>query len=138
MEVNDKTKTKKMHSSEDVTDIFKAVLKAESEIDQNKEHFWVMGLNTKNTIIYIDLVSLGSLNSSIAHPREIFRIACIKGVNAIVTVHNHPSGDPEPSRDDIALTKRLKESGEILGIKLLDHVIIGKTTHFSFVDQKIL
>ena len=138
MTIKDKTKTKKMRCSEDVVEIFKTVLQAESELDQDKEHFWVMGLNTKNTIKFIELISLGSLSSAIVHPRETFRLACIKAVASIVAVHNHPSGDPAPSQDDIELTSRLKQSGDILGIKMLDHIIIGDTGHFSFVDQKML
>ena len=138
MRIKDKTKTKKMRCSEDVAEIFKTIIQSESEVDQEKEHFWVMGLNTKNTIKYIELVSLGSLSTAIVHPRETFRLACMKAVASIVAVHNHPSGDPAPSQDDIELTKRLKQSGDILGIKMLDHIIIGEIDHFSFVDQKML
>ena len=138
MRIKDKTKTKKMRCSEDVVEIIKAVLQAENEVDQEKEHFWVMGLNSKNTIKYIELVSLGSLTTAIVHPRETYRLACMKAVASIVAVHNHPSGDPAPSQDDIELTKRLKNAGDILGIKMLDHIIIGEPDHFSFVDQKIL
>tara|TARA_Y100000294_G_C8499043_1_gene314020 strand:+ start:345 stop:761 length:417 start_codon:yes stop_codon:yes gene_type:complete len=138
MTIKDKTKTKKMRCSEDVVEIFKAILQAENEIDQDKEHFWVMGLDVKNTIKYLELVSLGSLSSGIVHPRETYRLACIKAVASIVAVHNHPSGDPTPSQDDIEITNRLKKSGDILGIKMLDHIIIGENKHFSFIDQKML
>ena len=138
MTIKDKTKTKKMHCSEDVVDIFKSILQSESEVDQDKEHFWVIGLNTKNTIKFIELVSLGSLSSSLVHPRETYRLACIKAVASIVAVHNHPSGDPAPSQDDREITQRLKQAGDILGIRFLDHIIIGETSHFSFVDQKML
>ena len=138
MTIKDKTKTKKMRCSEDVVEIFKAILQAENEIDQDKEHFWVMGLDVKNTIKYLELVSLGSLSSGIVHPRETYRLACIKAVASIVAVHNHPSGDPAPSQDDRDITQRLKQAGDVLGIKMLDHIIIGENAHFSFIDQKML
>ena len=97
-----------------------------------------MGLNSKNTIKYIELVSLGSLSSSLVHPRETYRLACMKAVASIVAVHNHPSGDPAPSQDDRDITERLKQAGNVLGIKMLDHIIIGENSHFSFIDQKML
>ncbi len=95
--------------------------------DFQKEHFISLYLNIKNKIIYKEVVSIGSLNANIVHPREVFRPACIRGAAHIVVAHNHPSGDPEPSREDIEITKKLVEAGKILGIEVLDHVVIGIT-----------
>ena len=138
MTINDTTKTKHMSCSEDIVSIFEAILRAESEVDQDKEHFWTVGLDSKNRIKYIELVSLGSLTSLLIHPREVFRLAVMKGAASIAAVHNHPSGDPAPSRDDIEITARLKQAGEILGIKMLDHIIIGCNKHYSFLNNKLL
>ena len=138
MTIKDTTETKHMSCSEDIVSIFEAILNAECEVDQDKEHFWTIGLNSKNRIKYIELVSLGSLTSSLVHPREVFRLAVMKGVASIAAVHNHPSGDPAPSRDDIEITARLKKAGDILGIKMLDHIIIGKNKHYSFLNNKLL
>ncbi len=115
----------KVNNSNEVAEVLRAILQHDSDIEQEKEHFWVIGLNAKNAIKFIDLVSLGTLTGSLIHPRETFRLAVMKGVASIVCGHNHPSGDPTPSRDDIAVTERLKKAGEVLGIQVLDHVIIG-------------
>ena len=117
--------------------IMSAILNSEDEIDRNKEHFWSIGLNAKNQIQYIELVSLGTLSNSLIHPRETFRFAIMKGVANIIVCHNHPSGGLEPSREDIAITERLVSSGEILGIKVLDHVIIG-SGYLSMMEKGLL
>jgi DNA repair protein RadC len=113
---------------EDMADIFHAILKAEPEYDRDKEHFWIVGLSTRNNVKYIDLVSLGILNATLVHCREVFRFAIIQGTSSIMVVHNHPSGDPEPSEDDLCLTTRLVEAGRIIGIEVLDHIIIANDT----------
>jgi DNA repair protein RadC len=79
---------------------------------------------------------VGSLDASVAHPREVFREAALGGASAVVVFHNHPSGDPTPSRDDVALTRRLMEAGEIVGIDVLDHVILAETRYFSFKEAE--
>lgn len=93
--------------------------------DKDREYLVVLNLDTKNNITSINTVSVGSLNSSIAHPREIFKTAILSNAASIILGHNHPSGDAKESREDIASTKRVKECGEILGIELLDHIIVG-------------
>lgn len=126
-------------SPDAVADILHAVLRAEGEIDRDKEHFWVVGLNTRNVIQYVELVSLGTLNASLFHPREVFRFAVLKGVASLIVGHNHPSGDITPSDDDIALTRRLVEAGRVLGIEVLDHVIIGGANSWtSFKGQGLM
>lgn len=125
--------------SKDVSEVLFSLLNFEQEHDKEKEHFWILGLNTKNVIQYADLVSLGSLSASIVHPRETFRVAVMKATASIILGHNHPSGDTRPSQEDILLTKRLAQAGEILGIKVLDHVIIGSEgKYFSFRDNGML
>lgn len=93
-----------------------------------KEHFRILLLNTKNQVINIHTVSVGTLNSSLVHPREVFNIAIKYSSASIICVHNHPSGNPQPSREDISITNRLIESGDILGIRILDHVVVAYGT----------
>lgn len=118
--------------------VMKAILETESEVDQDKEHIWVIGLTTALTIKYIDLVSLGILDGAISTPREIFRFAVMKGVSKIILVHNHPGGTLKPSQADIDLTKRIKQAGDILGIELVDHVIITTESFYSFGKENNL
>ena len=105
---------------------------------ETKEMFITLHLDGKNKIVCVDLVSVGSLNQSIVHPREVFKTACISNAAAILCLHQHPTGDPTPSSEDIAITRRLKEAGEIMGIKLLDHIIIGDGEYLSFVERGLL
>lgn len=98
----------------------------------------VIMLNTKNIVLTMKDVSIGSLNSSIVHPREVFREAINKGSASIIICHNHPSGDPTPSTEDINITTRLKECGKLIGIDLLDHVIIGNGNYVSLKEKGII
>ena len=106
----------------------------------DREHFVVILLDRKNAPIGINTVSIGSLTASVVHMRETFKAAILANAAAILCGHNHPSGDPEPSREDRALTKRLVDAGKLLGIAVVDHVIVGDgtTTYFSFADQGLL
>lgn len=106
-------------------------------INETKEYFFTLHLDGKNRIVCIDQVSVGSLNQSIVHPREVFKTALLSSAAAIILLHNHPSGDPEPSKEDREITRRLKEVGELLGIRVLDHMIIG-VTYLSFVETGLL
>lgn len=103
-----------------------------------QEHLSVIMLNTKNIVISVKDVSVGSLNSSIVHPREVFCEAVKKSSASIIISHNHPSGDPTPSSEDVALTHRIKECGKLLGIELLDHIIIGDGSYTSLKEKGIL
>ncbi|WP_442603474.1 RadC family protein [Paenibacillus sp. KN14-4R] len=100
-----------------------------------KEHFVCLFLNTKNHVIGQETLSIGSLNAAIVHPREIFRAAITRSAASIVCVHNHPSGDPTPSKEDIDITRRLLEAGGIIGIEVLDHIIIGDKEFVSLKEQ---
>lgn len=93
---------------------------------ETKEHFIALHLDVKNRILCIDRVSTGTMTGSLIHPREVFKTALLSSATALLLIHNHPSGDPTPSRDDIAVTEKLKGAGEIMGIALLDHLIIGE------------
>jgi DNA repair protein RadC len=105
---------------------------------ETKEMFLTLHLNGKNSIICMEIVSIGSLNQSIVHPREVFKTACLSNAAAVLLVHQHPTGDPSPSSEDIAITRRLKEAGEIMGIKVLDHIIVGDGEYLSFVERGLL
>lgn len=105
---------------------------------ETKEMFLTLHLDGKNRIICLDLVSIGSLNQSIVHPREVFKSALLSSTASLILVHQHPTGDPAPSQEDIAITRRLKEAGEILGIKILDHIIVGDGEYLSFVERGLL
>jgi DNA repair protein RadC len=137
-----------LNVSEDITDYFKTGERFTSPvqiyqifrflIQETKEMFLTAQLNGKNKIIAIDLVSVGSLNQSIVHPRNVFQTALLTNAAALILIHQHPSGDPAPSREDIEITRRLKEGGELLGIKILDHIIIGDGEYLSFVERGLL
>jgi DNA repair protein RadC len=107
-------------------------------MEETKEMFICLHLDGKNRIVCMDLVSVGSLNQSIVHPREVFKTALLSNATAIICVHNHPTGDCSPSSEDIAITRRLKEAGEIVGIKILDHIIIGQDEYLSFIERGLL
>ena len=102
---------------------------------ENHEKFYIMLLNVKNRIIRVEQVAEGSLSSSVVHPREIFALAVIHHAACIVVSHNHPSGDPYPSSEDRCLTQKLEEVGNIIGIPLLDHLIIGDGKYYSFKEH---
>lgn len=102
--------------------------------EQKKEIFIELCLDTKNQIIKEGTISIGSLNANIVHPREVFKMALAESAAHIIVAHNHPSGDPTPSKEDIEITKKLVETGNIMGITVLDHVIIGDGRHFSMKE----
>ena len=115
--------------------ILLAILDAEREIDRDKEHYWGIGIDSRQMIRYIELISLGTVSESLAHPRETYRLAVLKSVPFLMIAHNHPSGYTEPSDSDVKLTRRMKLAGEILGIELLDHLVISGKTFYSFQDS---
>jgi DNA repair protein RadC len=103
-----------------------------------QEHFVCLYLNTKNQVLHKQTIFIGSLNASIVHPREVFKEAFRRSAASIICVHNHPSGDPTPSREDIEVTKRLVECGRIIGIDILDHLIIGEKKFISLKEKGYL
>lgn len=123
----------KLSSPSEVVRFFSAEL---SEL--RVEKFIAVLLNTKNEVINWELISIGSLNASIVHPREVFSRAIKRSAASILVVHNHPSGHVDPSREDINITKRLAEAGQLIGIPLIDHIIIGKDKYYSFKEENQL
>lgn len=106
--------------------------------NEQKEHFAIMMLNTKNHIIGLRDISIGSLTASIVHPREVFREALKYPVASIILLHNHPSGDPSPSREDIAVTERLVKAGKVMDIPVLDHIVLGDNRFVSLKEKGLL
>jgi len=103
-----------------------------------KECFWAVLLNGKNRFLKLVRVSEGSLTASLVHPREVFRPAILEAAAGLLCVHNHPSGDPAPSPEDLQITRRLVEVGRLIGIRVLDHVIVGENEYFSFADEGMI
>jgi DNA repair protein RadC len=103
--------------------------------ETDREHLLVCCLDTKNQPINLHVVSIGSLNSSIIHPREIFKAAILSNAASIILYHNHPSGDPTPSSEDLSATERIRECGKLMGIDLLDHLILGENTYYSMREK---
>lgn len=120
----------KIACAQNVFDFFKEQLK-----DEKQENFIVLLLDTKNKIIKQELVTRGVLDAAIVHPREIFKPAIRNSAHKIILVHNHPSGDPSPSPEDLEVTEKIIKSGEELDIKVLDHIIIGRETYWSWVER---
>lgn len=123
-------KQKKIHQASDVVNLLRPLI-----AHKEKENFVVLMLDSRNSLIRQETVAVGSLNASLIHPREIFRQAIIENAAAVVIAHNHPSGEPEPSLDDIKVTKQLVKAGHLIGIEVLDHVIIAKNRFYSFMDE---
>ncbi len=103
-----------------------------------REHFVVLMLDGRHRPIGYQVVSVGTATASLVHPRDVFRPAVLNMTAGLIFVHNHPSGDPEPSKEDMSLTRRLAQAGELLGIRVLDHVIIGAKTYYSLADNGVL
>lgn len=139
IKISDKLRKTKISDPKKIADILTEVLKSEQKDDRMKEHLWGVYLNARNTITRIELISLGVLNAGLVHPRETFRPAVVSSAAGLIILHNHPSGDIEPSEDDLKTTKRIEEAGKILGIELFDHIIINlKNDYFSFKAKGLL
>jgi DNA repair protein RadC len=106
--------------------------------EKAKERFKLVLLNTRNKIIKISTISVGALNASLVHPREVFKDALAHSASSIIPVHNHPSDDPDPSDDDISLTRRLADAGRLMGIEVLGHIIVTERGYTSFKERGLL
>lgn len=104
----------------------------------DREHFMALLLNTRHEVLYQETVAIGTLNSSTVHPRELFKSAIKRSAAALILLHNHPSGDPTPSKEDIEVTRRLEKAGRLIGIEVLDHVIIGDNRYTSFKAEGLI
>lgn len=121
---------KKISCAEDVYNLFSDRLR-----DEKQENFYVLMLNAKNVVIKEELISKGVLDSALIHPREVFKPAIKNSAARIILVHNHPSGDPSPSEEDLEITKVIMEVGEKVGIRVVDHVIVGSNTYWSYLEK---
>jgi DNA repair protein RadC len=134
-------KIKSKHRQESVTMalnmyiVLREILLAKNQFDRQKEHFWSVLLSTNKKIQYVDEVSIGSLNQTIANPREVFRLAIHKGADCLVIAHNHPSGNLKPSDADRKLVKKLSDAGKIIGIEVIDAFIITEKCYHSFLGS---
>lgn len=124
---------KKITSPSDVAEIFIPILR-----DEVKEKFLVVCLSSANKIIKYDLITVGHLNASVVHPREIFKTAVENNSASIIVIHNHPSGNTEPSNEDISFTKKLVEAGKMMEIPLFDHIIVAGDTYTSFIERRLI
>jgi len=106
--------------------------------DKAREHFKLILLNIRNTVMGISTISVGTANASLVHPREVFKSAIARSASSVVLAHNHPSGNPEPSEDDVRLTQRLVEAGRLLGIEVLDHIIVTNRNFVSFKERGLM
>lgn len=129
------TKPVKKYVIKNPRDVYELVKKGLRNAD--REIFLGISLNTRNKVLGINTVSVGSLNASIVHPREVFKPAILQNATGIILAHNHPSGDEKPSEEDLEITRRLVEAGKLLGIEIIDHVIVGNK-FYSFADNDLI
>jgi DNA repair protein RadC len=132
-EGNISTEKKQIRAPQDVFTAVQGFL-----ADADREYFLILTLSTKNNINGVNVVSIGSLNSSLVHPREVFKMAILSNAAAVILVHNHPSGDPNFSNEDLEITRRLVEAGRLIGIEILDHVVVGDGCWVSFKEKGLL
>ncbi len=122
----------KIANSDDVFGIMQRVLLRENKLDREKEHFWLVGLNTTNKMLFVELVSIGGVKSTTVEPMNVFRMSILKGAVKVILVHNHPSGEVIPSDADLDLTDRLIQAGKIIDVEVIDHLVISENTYMSF------
>ena len=120
-----------------IAQVFLDVLLLEDAVDRDKEHFYVMHLDVRTRVKLVELVSIGTLTSSLVHPRETFRRAVMQGSASIIIAHNHPSGEADPSDEDLRVTRQVFEAGQLLGIHFLDHIIFTPTSFYSFQESRV-
>lgn len=128
-------KGERLSSPEAAFNLFNACMEY---LDNEREHFLMLSLDTKNALKAVHIISIGSLNANIVHPREVFYFAIQDRAAAIIVGHNHPSGDPAPSQNDVDITKRLKAGADILGIDLHDHVVFGDKRFLSMKEENLM
>lgn len=118
-----------------VVSILQSWLNEQDEVERDKEHGIILVFNVRQRLLLVELVSVGSLEATILHPREVFRRAIACGGASIILSHNHPTGECSPSHEDDTVTQRIREAGRIIGIDLIDHIIFSPTGFYSFVEQ---
>lgn len=130
---NTTVRKRRIQSGEDAVALFR-----ESLLEADRERLVCLHLDCKMSVISFEVVSIGSVSASVVHPREIFKAAILLNASSIILMHNHPSGKPEPSAEDIEITRRIQEAGRMLGIDLLDHVIVAAEGHVSFRESGLM
>ncbi len=138
MLINIQDKLEAVTQPSHIYSLLNAYFEGTDKIDQDKEHFFVIHLDSRNKIKLFELISIGTVNASIVHPREVFTRAVGERSAQIVLAHNHPSGNVEPSDEDIQTTKRMEKAGRILGIEVVDHIIYTETGYFSFKERRLI
>jgi len=128
----------KILNSDDIYNVMQQILLRENKIRRNQEHFWVVGLNNSNKILFIELIGLGNVNRVNANPPDVFRMAIYKLAVKMILVHNHPSGNLNPSKEDVYFTDRMLKVGKIINIEVIDHLIITESTYTSFENENII
>ena len=128
---------KKITKPSDIYQIMQPIYAQNDELDKEKEQLYMIGLDTRNNIKTIDLISMGTINESLVSSREVYRTALIKNCLSIILVHNHPSQEPEPSQADLEVTKKLKDAGRMIGINLLDHLIFTDNGYQSLKEMGV-
>jgi len=121
-----------VNGAAEVAKVFQDILALEDHLEQEKEHYYVMHVNVRSQVMMVELVTVGTVSSSLVHPRETFRRAVMAGSTSIIIAHNHPSGEVDPSDEDTKVTKLMFDAGNLLGITMLDHIIFTKDSYFSF------
>lgn len=137
VKITDKDKIS-VTNPDELYEIMRRILLRDNKIDREKEHFWMIGLNMANIILYIELVSMGSVKSTQVEPMNVFRVAVLKGATSVIALHNNPSGSLTPSEEDKDATDRLIQVGRILDIKLTDHLIITTEKYMSFLNTGLM
>lgn len=137
IKLTDKDKIK-VNDPDDLYDIMQRILLRENKIDREKEHFWIVGMNQALVILYIELVSMGSVKTTLVEPMNVFRVAILKGATRVIAVHNHPSGNMKPSEDDKQCTDRLIQVGKIIDIRVEDHMIISPKSYISLKTMGLM
>jgi DNA repair protein RadC len=137
IKLTDKDKIR-INDADDLYGIMQRILLRENKIDREKEHFWIVGMNQASVILYIELVSMGSVKSTLVEPMNVFRVAILKGASRVIGIHNHPAGTMKPSDADKDITDRLIQVGRIINIKVEDHLIISPTTYISFLNMGLM
>jgi DNA repair protein RadC len=128
----------KVSGSHDVYPVMQRVLLRENKLNRAREHFWVIGLDKSSVILYIELIGMGSKKAVAIDIQDVLRMAIYKNASKIILVHNHPSGNLEPSDSDKNITESIKHGGNFTGIKLIDHLIISEKSYFSFADKNLI
>ena len=138
VKLNDKQKASRLLNSRDVYSIMQQILLRENKIGRNKEHFWLVCLASNNRILMIELISLGSVNATVVEPMDVFSFALQKRAVKLIMVHNHPSGELQPSAADLDITERMYAIGKFVKVPVIDHLIITETGYMSFADDGII